>query len=128
MKRDACLLSGMNDQVVTVGSRDFSLLMAQGDVSRWRVHRPGTVVDACVDIKRRLADGMTPEQAAPYIKLTMLMSAMAFYWDRPPSDDDEYLHLCNSVVTAWNGIDITPILAAQQALIKHCEKARVERT
>ena len=49
-----------------------------------------TLFDACEDIKRRLADGVTPEEAAPYIKLMAIMEALGGYWDRPPSDNAEY--------------------------------------
>jgi hypothetical protein len=76
-----------------------------------------TLFGACEDIRRRLADGVTPEEAAPYVKLITLMEALGGYWDRPPSDNAEYERL-------WNGIDVTPVLAAQQALIEYCEKSR----
>ncbi len=87
-----------------------------------------TLFDACEDIKQRLADGVTPEEAAPYFKLITLMEALGGYWDRPPSDNADYESLCDAIVTAWNGIDITPVLAAHQALIKYCEKARKKQS
>jgi hypothetical protein len=82
-----------------------------------------TLFDACDDIKDRLADGVTPEEASPYIKLITLMEALGGYWDRPPNPNPEYQRLWDAVVTAWNGIDITPVLAARQSLIEYCEKA-----
>ena len=86
-----------------------------------------TLFDASEDIKRRLADGVTPEEAAPYVKLTMLMEALGGYWDRLLSDNAEYERLSEAVVTSWNGIDISPVLEARKALIDYCERARRER-
>jgi len=86
-----------------------------------------TLFDACEDIKTRLADGVKPEEAAPYIKLMMVMEALGGYWDRSPDPNVEHQSLCDAVATAWNGIDITPVLAAQQSLIEYCERVRGER-
>ena len=86
-----------------------------------------TLFDACEDIKSRLADGVTPEEAAPYIKLTLLMEALGGYWDRLPSDNAEYEGLCDAVLTSWKSIDLSPVQAARQALIEYCEKVRRER-
>ena len=47
---------------------------------------------------------------------------------RPPIPSVEYQSLCDAVATAWNGIDITPVLSARRALIEYCEKVRGERT
>ena len=85
-----------------------------------------TLFDACENIRQRLADGVTPEEAAPYIKLMAIMDALGD-WDRPPSDNDEYQSLCDAVVTAWNGLDITPVLAAGRAMSLFCEQFRIEQ-
>ncbi len=87
-----------------------------------------TLFDACGDIKSRLADGVTPEEAAPYIKLMAIMEALGGYWDRPPGYNTEYERLSDAFLTAWNGIDISPVLAARQALIEYCEKVKQQRS
>jgi hypothetical protein len=65
-------VSNREEIVVTKG--ELSMAYGIGD----------TLFDACEDIRRRLTDGVTPEDASPNIKLITLMEALGGYWDRPP--------------------------------------------